>query len=415
MRICKLVLLALLFASASASFAQGGAAGPMTLEQVIATAKAKNPTLLSTERNLDATRAQELQAALRVNPDFTLYGTNITLPAVGASNPYAYSFQVSRLFERGQKRRWRIESAKATTSQTEAQYRDQERQTLLAVKQAFTNMLLAKNTLKLAQQNVKDFGKQLEINHERYVQGDLGKLDYERLDLQMAQFESDEAGAEMALTQASDQLQTLMGYERPSPSFDITGDMVPPSVTISFDEIQQRAIASRPDYQAAQAAIRAADANVKLAFANGTTDPTLEGEYDRSGTYNSAGFSISIPLRIFDRNQGNKLTSKYLAQASRFSETAARNQVFSDVDQAWAQYNAAKAISERYRTHYVAEANEVLSIAQFAYQQGGLALLDYLSAVQDNRTTELNALNAYAQTWLALHQLSFSAGTEVVP
>ena len=406
--------LAIAFLMPLAAFGQGVPA-PMTLQQVIDTAKQKNPTLLATERNLEATQAQEIQAALRVNPDFAVVGTDVTLPAFGASNPYSYSFQVSRLFERGQKRRWRIDEAKATTNQTAAQYHDLERQTLFSVKQAFTNMLVARNALQLAQDNLKDFGKQLNINRERYKAGDIGKLDFERLDLQLAQFETDEANAEMSLAQASDQLQTLMGYDRPNPKFDIEGDIVPPALNLSLDELEQRALASRPDYQAAQAAVRVADAGVRLANANGTTDPTVEGEYDRSGTYNSAGFSVSIPLRVFDRNQGNKLTSKYQAQASRFSETASKNQVISDVDQGWAQYTAAKAISDRYNHHYVAEANDVLSIAQFAYQQGGIALIDYLNAVQDNRTITLNALNAYAQTWIAIHQLSLSTGTEVIP
>lgn len=409
------VVMLLLLACAVPVFAQGTGNVPLTLEQVIETTRLKNPTLLAAERNLEATKAQEIQAALRANPSFAVVGTNVTLPAVGASNPYAYSLQLSRLFERGEKRRWRIDSAEATSKQTEAQYRDQRRQILLSVKQAFTSMLVAKSALKIAQDNLKDFGRQLEINHERYRQGDIGKLDFERLDLQMAQFETDAANAEMNLAQASAQLQTLMGYERINPKFDIAGEIAPPLLRMSLDELEQRALASRPDYQAAEAAIRVADANVQLAYANGKVDPTLEGEYDRSGTYNSAGFSISIPLRIFDRNQGNKLTSTYQAQSTRFAEIAAKNQVFSDVDQAWAQYTAAKAISERYSRHYVAEANDVLSIAQFAYQQGGIALIDYLNAVQDNRTTTLNALNAYAQTWMAIHQLSFSTATEVVP
>ncbi len=130
---------------------------------------------------------------------------------------------------------------------------------------------------------------------------------------------------------------------------------------------------------------------------------------------NSAGFSINIPLRIFDRNQGNKDTSKYLAQASRFGQVAAQNQVYSDVDQAWIQYTTSKVLSDRYNGHYLAEAKDVLSIAQFAYEHGGIALLDYLSALQDDRTTSLNALNSYAQTWMAIHQLSFASATEVVP
>lgn len=388
---------------------------PMTLQQVVDAAKAKNPALLAAERNLQAVKAQQIQASLRVNPDLTFYGTNVSLPAEGASNPYAYSVQISRLMERGEKRRWRMNAAKSTSEQTESQYRDQQRQVLLSVKQAFTNMLVAKSALKLAQDNRSDYARQLEINHERFIQGDIGKLDYERLDLQMAQFETDESNAEAALATASDQLQTQIGIEKPSVAFDIAGDIVPPKILTSLDELQARALISRPDYQAAQAGIRVADANAKLAFANGTTDPTLEGEYDRSGTYNSAGFSISIPLRIFDRNQGNKLTGKYQAQSSRFAEVAARNQVFSDVHQAWIQYTTAKVVSDRYNGHYLAEANDVLSIAEFAYRQGGLALLDYLNALQDHRTTALNALNAYGQTWLAIHQLSAATGTETVP
>ena len=319
------------------------------------------------------------------------------------------------MFERGQKRRWRLDSARATTAQTEAQYHDQIRQTTLQVRQNFTNLVLAKATLKLAQDNLSSFRHALQINLDRYNAGDIGKLDYERLDLQLAQYESDESNAEMNLVQASDQLQTLLGIVQPSRSFDVSGDLVPPPLSANLTDLEQKALTARPDYQAAQAAVRVADANVKLAYANGTTDPTLEGEYDRSGDVNSAGFSISIPLRIFDRNQGNKDTSKYLAQASRFGQVAAQNQVYSDVDQAWIQYTTSKVLSDRYNGHYLAEAKDVLSIAQFAYEHGGIALLDYLSALQDDRTTSLNALNSYAQTWLAIHQLSFASATEVVP
>jgi len=375
---------------------------------------AHNPGLLSAQQNLLSMKGQEVEAGLRQNPDFSLYGSNLSNSA-NSNTPYAYSLQLSRLFERGQKRRWRLDSARATTAQTDGQYHDQIRQTTLQVKQSFTNLLLAKATLKLAQDNLRDYRHVLQINHDRYDAGDIGKLDYERLDLQLAQFESDETTAEMNLVQASDQLQTLMGVTQPSRTFDVDGDIVPPAVSTSLTELEQKAIAARPDYRAAQAAVHVADANVKLAYANGTTDPTLEGEYDHSGTLSSYGFYVTIPVRIFDRNQGNKDTTKFLAQASRFSEVAAQNQVYSDVDQAWISYTTSKVLSDRYNGHYLAEAKDVLSIAQFAYEHGGIALLDYLSAVQDDRTTSLNALNSYAQTWLAIHQLSFASATEVVP
>ncbi len=413
-RITRLLCVAL--AAVPAGYAQAPPpAVPVTMQQAIEQTLAHNPTLLATQQNLLSMKGQEVEAGLRQNPSLAVSGSDISLPANNPASPYYYSAQVSRLFERGEKRRWRLDAARATTSQTEGQYHDQIRQSTLSAKQAFTNLVLAKATLKLAQDNLSAYRHVLQINHDRYDAGDIGKLDFERLDLQLAQFETDESNAEMNLVQASDQLQTLMGIVQPSRSFDVAGDLVPPVVSTNLTDLEQKALAARPDYQAAQAAVRVADANVKLAYSNGTTDPTIEGEYDRSGDYNSAGFSISIPLRIFDRNQGNKDTTKYLAQSSRFSQVAAQNQVYSDVDQAWIQYSTSKVLSDRYNGHYLAEAKDVLSIAQFAYERGGLSLLDYLSALQDDRTTSLNALNSYAQTWMAIHQLSFASATDVVP
>jgi outer membrane protein, heavy metal efflux system len=417
--ISSLMLMASLMVCSSAA-GQGlptvtTAPNAITLQQAVDLAKTKNPILLSARQNLLSVQAQEIQAGLRQNPNLAVTGTNVSLPTNNPAGPYAYSAQVSRLFERGQKRRWRLDSATSTTDQTRDQYALQEQQTILTVKQAFTTMLIAKYALQLARENVKDFRHELEINKARFDAGDIGKLDYERLDLQLAQFETDESSAEAALSQSSDQLQTLIGVDHPDGNFDIAGEIVPPPITSSLIDMEQKGLAARADYKAAQDGIRVADANVKLAYAMGTTDPTLEGEYDRSGTYNSAGFNISIPLRIFDRNQGNKETSKFLAQASRFTEIAARNQVYSDVDQAWVGYTTSKTLADRYNGHYLDEAKDVLSIAQFAYEHGGLALLDYLNAIQDDRTTALNALNSYSQTWMSIHQLSYATATEVVP
>ena len=389
--------------------------GALTLQQVVDLARMKNPTLLAAEQTLRSVRAQELQAGVRANPYFTLYGTNITLPATGASNPYAYSAQVSRLFERGNKREYRLQDARATTAQTQAQNEDQVRQTILQVKTAFTHMLIAKQAAQLSAASLKDFQHEVDIANDRYKAGDLGKLDFERLDLQLGSFESDQANDIINLQQASAQLQTLIGYDVPKPDFDISGDVVPPLVSQSKDALEQAALASRPDYAAARFAVQAAEANARLAIANGTTDPTLEGEYDRSGTYNSAGFSINIPLRLFDRNQGNKDTARYEADASRFTEVAAKDQVVSDVEQAWVGYVQSKRLSDRFTSHYLAESTDVLNIAQFAFEHGGIALIDYLDALRDARSSVSDALNAYSNTWLAIHQLSAAAGTELTP
>ena len=414
--------------SPAAAYAAGASLGPdprkppvskpgaYTLQQTVSVAEAKNPILLAAQANLRAVRAQELQAGVRANPSFTLYGTNVTLPGDGSEgNPYGYSAQVSRLFERGEKRRWRLEAARATSGQTQAQLEDTIRQTVLTLKQAFTKMLIAKEALELSNASLKDYRHEVEIARDRFQAGDLGKLDYERLDLQLGSFESDAANNEINVLQASDQLQTLIGVETPSPDFDVTGEVLPPLVANTKAELLQAALAKRPDYAAARASIDAAQANARLAVANGTTDPTLEGEYDRSGNYNSAGFSVSIPLRFFDKNQGNKQTAQFQADATRFTAAAARNQVVSDVDQAWVGYTRAKGLSDRFTDHYLQESQDVLSIAQFAFEHGGIALIDYLDALRDARSATSDALNAYSATWNAIHQLSAASATELTP
>jgi cobalt-zinc-cadmium efflux system outer membrane protein len=384
------------------------------MQQAVDLARLQNPSLLSANAHVSATKASEVTAGLRVNPNFNLVGSNITL-AAQSNSPYFYSGQVSRLFERGQKRRWRLDIARSTTDVTRSQYADQERQVVLAVRTAFTQMLGAKGALNLAKENVDDYRKTIDLSRERLRAGDISATDFKRLDLQLAQFESDYDSAHTNLIQTSDQLQALLGYDRPHPGFDITGSLDPPSISATLTDAEQKALQARPDYLAAQQSVRVADANVKLAYAEGTTDPTIEGEYDRAGTLNSAGFQIGIPLRIFDRNQGEKARTKYEAESSRFSETAARNQVVSDVDQAWAAYEDALSLARRYNGHYVQEAHEVRDNLEYSYRHGGTTLLDYLSALQDYRQVNLDALNANMQVWLSLDQVSFAAATEIIP
>lgn len=388
---------------------------PLTLQQVLDFARAKNPGLLSAEQHVTATKASEVTAGLRQNPAFTLSGSNTTLPASNPSSPYTYVGNVSRLFERGEKRRWRIDSARATTAVTRSQYDDQQRQLVLQVRNAFTNMLEAKAALQVSQDNLDSYRKTVGLSQARLNAGDISRTDFERIDLQLAEFESDYGSAKLDLIQASDSLQLLIGVEKPAANFDITGSLEPPAVAPNLAQIEQEALAARPDYLAAQESVTLANANVKVADAAGTTDPTVGGEYERLGVYNSVGFQVSVPLRIFDRNQGEKERTRYEAQSSRLAAIEARNQVVNDVDQAWAAYQAALDVARRYNSHYVAESERVRTNLEFSYRHGGATLLDYLDALRDYRQVHLDALAANQQVWLSLHQLSFASATEIVP
>src|SRR6185312_8313618 len=149
-------------------------------------------------------------------------------------------------------------------------------------------------------------------------------------------------------------------------------------------------------------------ANAHYAVAGGTADPTVASEYERSGADNTFGVSVSIPLRIFDRNQGEKQRTSYEVNSSRLAVIAVRNQVVSDVDQAWLALHTARRQAVRYNAHYLAEAGRVRDNLQFSYRNGNSTLLDY-------RAIHLSSLNANVQVWLAIHQLSYATATDILP
>jgi cobalt-zinc-cadmium efflux system outer membrane protein len=389
----------------------------MTLQQAVARALAANPTLLSARQHVSAVEANKITAGLRQNPNLTLLGQTMSLPEVNndGGNPFFYSAGVSRLFERGQKRRWRLDAATATADSTQSLYRDQGRQLVLSVRQAFTNMLLAKASLAVAEENLTDYHKTVDLSRSRLDAGDITRTDFERIDLQQAQFEADADNARLSMQQASAQLQLLFGVDRPSPTLDITGTLDPPPVPLTMADAENQGLASRPDFLAARQALTAAEANSRLAIAGGTADPTLASEYERSGADNTFGVNVQIPLRIFDRNQGEKERTRYEIESSRSAVTAARNQVVSDIDLAWMALETSQRLAQRYNGHYVDEAGHVRDNLQFSYRNGNSTLLDYLSALRDYRAVRLSGLNANAQVWLALHQLSFATATDILP
>lgn len=393
-------------------------AAPITLQQAVARALAANPTLQSAREHVSAVEANKLTAGLRQNPTLTLYGQGISLPETPntpSGNPFFYSANVSRLFERGNKRQLRLDSATATAESTQSLYRDQQRQLELAVRDAFTNMLLAKESLAVAEENLADYRKTVELSRARLDAGDITRTDFERIDLQQVQFESDADNARLALQQASAQLQLLFGADRPDPSLDVTGTLDPPQLPLTMTEAEEKALQSRPDYLAAKQALTASEAEAKLAVANGKTDPTLGAEYDRNGIDNSFGLSLAVPLRIFDRNQGEKQRTRFEVASSRDAVTAARNQVVSEVDQAWMSLDIAQRLAQRYNSHYLDEAGHVRDNLQYSYRNGNSTLLDYLSALRDYRAIRVNGLTANAQVWLAIHQLSFATATDILP
>jgi outer membrane protein, heavy metal efflux system len=384
-----------------------------------------NTTLLAAHLNIDELKAEEIPANLRPNPEFTISadGTQIA-PSHGVWTPFAGTFispAVSQLFERRHKRGLRYEVAKEGTAIGAAQQSDTERTLLFNLRTAFVGVLQAKAVLRLAQTNLEYYDHILGISRDRYQAGDIAQIDLERLELQRLQYESDLQNALVNLRTTKINLLALLDQHDPVDSFDVEGSFDFADQLLSLDDYRKDALDARPDLHAAALSVEQAKTSYELAAANGSTDPTIGLWYTHNGSFNNPdalntlGASVSIPLRIFDRNQGEKLRTKIDIDRQEKLRQGVETQVFSDVDSAYALVQSNINLLKPYKQKYLTEAVHVRDTIYFSYQHGGAALIDFLNAESDYRAVELNYANLIGAYLTAAAQMNEAVGREVIP
>ena len=396
----------------------------LTWEQVKAKFETANPTLKADEINVQEMKDQEITAYLRPNPQFTFStdGTQIARHN-GVWQPLAgtqYQPNVSYLHERERKRELRLQSAKEGTQIAGSQHEDLERNLIFNLRSVFIQTLQAKAVLELAQADLEYYDKIIEISRERFKVGSIGQIDLDRIELLRVQYESEIQTAVVNLRTSKIQLLQLLNDRTPLDKFDVSGPFDFSDTIQMLDAYRKIALDNRPDLKAALESIEQAVTNHKLANANGSTDPTFGAWYTYNGSFNNPnsnqtlGLNVSIPLRIFDRNQGEKKRTLIDIDRNRQLTEAARAQVFSDVDSAYEEVQSNVALLKPYRDKYKDQATRVRDTVTYAYQRGGASLMDFLNAQSDYRVVQLSYLQLVGAYLTSASQLNLAVGREAI-
>ena len=377
-----------------------------------------NPNIRASQIVIDESRAEEVTAFLRPNPSL--------LMSVDQLNPFTRNpyqpltntlpmLSFSYLHERQHKRELRLESARQGTAIATSQLSDQERNLLFGLRNSFVLLLQQKAAVNVARENLQYYDQVLQVSRDRFQAGDIAQVDLDRLELQRVQFEADLQTALVSLRTAKIQLLAILNDRTPVETFDISGRFDAPDVELTEAAFEQMALDNRPDLRAAHQAVDKADTDYRLAVANGSTDPTFEMNIARDPPIPSFfGVSATIPLRIFDRNQGEKARTRLDIDRQRRLVEAARLQVISDVGSAYATLQSTLLLLRPYKTQYLQQAARVRETISFSYRKGGASLLDFLQAQQDCRNIQLNYLNLVGASLTAANQLTFAVGREVI-
>jgi cobalt-zinc-cadmium efflux system outer membrane protein len=396
----------------------------LTWDQAKAKFEQVNPALKADADNVDEMKAEEITAFLRPNPQFTVLadGTQIA-PHNGVWTPFKGTTEqpnFSYLHERQHKRELRLESAQEGTRITQSQHEDLDRNMVFALRAAFVATLEAKFVLDLAKADLEYYDKIIDISRARFKAGDIAQIDLDRIELQRVQYESEIETAIVNLRTAKIQLLQMLNDRTPVDQFDVIGTFDFSDNVQPLETYRNAALTARPDLQAALQTIQQSQTNYKLAISNGSTDPTYAAWYTHNSSTNNPngpetiGVSVSIPLRIFDKNQGEKKRTLIDIDRSQQASEATRAQVFSDVDTAYELVRSNIALLKPYKAKYNDQALRVRDTVTFSYEHGNASLMDFLNAQSDYRQVQLAYAQLIGAYLTAAGQLNLAVGSEAI-
>src|SRR5256712_7783582 len=378
----------------------------LTLDEAIAVATRENPTLRAKTLEVQATRANEITAALRPNPSASYSADQLG----GRTAEPQHIITLGQLIETGGKRLRRTESAQARTRVPAQELADVRRQVVFQVQKAFTDVLVAEATRALAAENLKTLDEVERIQRVRAEKGDISQLELVRLQIQRFAFERDAGDARQAIDAAKIALRAAVGPDAVAEAFDVVGELGFRELTLDREALRGLALQNRPDLRAVEATRAKARADVDLARANAWWDVTPQVAYQRIGSDNTIGFGFSIPLRIFDRNQGEIARTRAEVERADALRQAAAVQALTEVDAALSAVLVQRERVVALRDSYLPKARQARQTVEFAYRRGGGGPLGFLDAQRTYRETALEHVRALGNYWGALYQLEAAVG-----
>lgn len=389
-----------------------------------------NHNMIAARTAIDQSLDLEVTANLRPNPALFTDWEYLPLGSPAKQNPDLYSgvstpdylknntegdIGLSYLIERGHKRQARYQAAKDVTAQTRSLVADNERGLTYQVATLFTDVQLAESTIDLAQQDLKSFQQTVDIGEFQFKAGGISENDYLMIEVQLLQFQTDLESAQLARAQGLSDMRQLLGYESVSADYDVVDafDYLP--IKSNIDDLQMQALQNRPDLRAAVQGVTAANSAYLLAKADGKQDLTVQGNYSHVNGINAATFFASIPLAIFNRNQGEIARTNSVITQMKEQQAFTNGQVLTDVKDAYEGLKSNDRVVLLYRDKYRDIAKRSRDIADYAYHRGGIPLLAFLDAERSYRVAELGYRQTLAAYLLAVEQLREAVGVRNLP
>lgn len=386
------------------------AARTLTLSQALSRALATSPALAAADREIGASAGRNIQAGLFPNPELSAeidgaFGSKARRNLEAAET----TLQISQLFELGGKRQARMAVASADTDLARWDRAATRLQVLAGTAEAFARTLGAQARVAELERQVDDLDRLTPLLERRVEAGASSRAEIARGRVATETTRVELVKAKASFQAARRELSVLIGDKAPSFG-SVGGDLTRIGAPPSFEGLMSRALTT-PQLTRFTAVKAQRRALLAAAEAKAIPDVTagVGWRHYREDKSNAVMASLSVPLTVFDRNQGGvEEAGETLAKAEAERAAAERSLTV----MVGAAYEALRGSYDEARlTHanVLPVAREAYDEVRAGYAQGRYSLLELLearAALSDASLKEIDALVSFHSTLASLEGLT---------
>ena len=389
--------------------AAAAAAEPLSLAKAIELALEGNPEVAAAKRQWEATEGQVLQGRSRPNPELA-YSLEDT-----RSKTRTQSWQLNLPVELGGKRAARTKAAEKTREQAQAQLAELQATVRANVAAAYFDVLTAQERLVLARDSAALAKSSTDTVSKRVAAGKVSPVEESKARVAEAGVRVELAQAASEQRNALSRLFALLGrIDAPYTVLEGKAENLP-SVPSLAD--LQPLISSAPGVVLARIEVDRRKALTALEQSKRVPDVTVSVGMQRSNETqrNVLLFGVSVPLHIFDRNQGNLLEALKLEDKARDELQAASVRLHSEVAQGQERLSTITAEVQSLQQDVLPGAKSAYDAATIGFENGKFNFLEVLDAQRTYFTAKSQYLKALGEAHRAAADIDRLLGASMVP
>lgn len=418
--VTKLLLQAVVVCLGIASMAHSQTK-PLSLVEAIAKARAEHPVIIAARQRVAMAEGERLDASFRLNPSLNVSGENF--PIGPTAQPFAFTRNIdwfvtwTQTFETGDKRRLRLALAERSVEALQAQAVAIERQVVYEVKAAYQRASIARLRVGLLRENGNNLKQLVSLNEVRVREGYTAEGDLIKVRLEAQRYEYQYRKALLEYDRAKIELLKNLGaasFEKTDTEFDLVESLEYAPVEFASPSLESAAL-DQPHLRAAKAKLDQAQALLRLEQARSRPDFTTTFGYKRNGTDNAMFAAVTVPLPLYNKNEGLIARAKAEVEVATAELKHARNLALAELSAARRSVENAGRQVEALQADFLLQADESRAVSLAAYREGAADLIVLLDAQRVRSQAQELYYDALYEYQMALAELERATGIDRLP